>query len=165
MPKSDIYYGSGPIPKGRRRATMIEAIQAKRVSYWGVNKVDNRLFDKSNDKQTSHLTRNKLLEKVLTIDGKIKQHTLKIQFMKNPKQIEVDKIQEQIYKLQLERGKLKIKFDKLEGKKPEGKKPEGKTIIDKTIIDKIMKSIKKDNNNQKIEKIMNDIRIDNFNNK
>ena len=160
MPKSDIYYGSGPIPKGKRRATMTEAIQAKRVSYWGVNKVDGRLLDKSNDEQTSHLTRNKLLEKVSTIDGKIRQHTLKIQFMKNPTQIKVDKIQEQIYKLQLEREKLKIKFDKFEGKKPEGK-----TMIDKKEIDKIMKFIKKDNNNQKIEKIMNDIRIDNFNNK
>ena len=48
MPKSDIYYGSGPIPKSKRRATMIEAIQDKRVNYWGVNKVDGRLFDKSN---------------------------------------------------------------------------------------------------------------------
>ena len=162
MPKSDIYYGSGPVPKDKRRPTMIEAVQAKRVSYWGVNKVDNSLLDKSNVKKSNPITRNSLLKTIVTIDGKIKHYTLKIQFMKNPSQIDVDKIQKEIDKLQLERGKLKIKFDKLEGKTVD--KTVDKTD-DKKEIDKIMKSIKKDNNNQKIDKIMNNIRIDNLNKK
>lgn len=40
------YYGIKEIvPKGFRRATMQEAIENDKISYWGLNKVDNRMLD------------------------------------------------------------------------------------------------------------------------
>ena len=73
MPKSDIYYGSRPIPKDKRRATMIEAIQDKRVSYWGVNKVDGRLLDKSNVMNKKKDNNNLNIEKISVVVSNIKK--------------------------------------------------------------------------------------------
>jgi len=40
-----IYYKLPPVPKGYRQATMQEAVQAKKVNYWGISKVDNKLLE------------------------------------------------------------------------------------------------------------------------
>lgn len=40
------YYGiKEVVPRGFRRASMQEAIENDKISYWGLNKVDNRMLD------------------------------------------------------------------------------------------------------------------------
>ena len=52
MSKSDIYYGPLDVPKGKRRPTMKEAVEANQVRYYGINKVDNILVHaKGNEKK------------------------------------------------------------------------------------------------------------------
>lgn len=41
------YYGiKEPLPKGRKRATMLEAKQNSQIRYWGIHKVDERILKK-----------------------------------------------------------------------------------------------------------------------
>lgn len=39
-----IYYGIDEIPKGYRRASMEEAMKKKKINYWGLKKVDNKIL-------------------------------------------------------------------------------------------------------------------------
>jgi hypothetical protein len=42
--ESKLYYGVDKVPKGKKRASMIQAVKAKQVRYYGVKKVDPRLL-------------------------------------------------------------------------------------------------------------------------
>lgn len=87
---SNLYFGIKKVPKGKKQATMKEAIDNSQVSFWGLNKVD-KLALKSKNKETK-MTRNQIIMKQVSLRGmrdkikirdirgmhpdKIKQHLL-----------------------------------------------------------------------------------------
>jgi len=43
--KTTPYCGAGEVPKGRHRGSMIECMDLKKVNYWGLKKVDPKIFE------------------------------------------------------------------------------------------------------------------------
>lgn len=127
MPVDDIFCGAGKVPSGKRRGTMKECVEKNQFRYWGVKQIDARLLDQTKAKKTMPSTRYKLMEKMIGIDGKIKQYNLKIKHMKNPKKSEVQEVEDQIEKLKEERAKYKIQLAKVEAKSESSSKTKTKS--------------------------------------
>ena len=127
MPVDNIFCGAGKVPSGKKRGTMKECVEKNQFRYWGVKTIDARLLDQTKAKKTMPSTRYKLMEKMIGIDGKIKQYNLKIKHMKNPKKSEVQEVEDQIDKLKEERAKFKIQLAKVEEKGKAGSKSKSKS--------------------------------------
>ncbi|AYV80216.1 MAG: hypothetical protein Gaeavirus17_2 [Gaeavirus sp.] len=81
VPKLKPYCGiANPIPKGFRIGSMKECLDAKKVSYYGVKKIDSRLIDSINKKLE---TRIDLQVKVSGLVGKLSNLKRKIESSKD----------------------------------------------------------------------------------
>ena len=81
---SELFYGVGPVPKGKRRANMKEAVMANQIRYFGLNKIDpilvasvNKLKKDANKRQKE---KEKLMVKIASLLGKKKNITSKINY-------------------------------------------------------------------------------------
>ena len=81
--KDNIYCGVGPLPKGKRRCTMIEAAEKNQVRYYGLNKIDKKLVDAYNKKLNPDSKTKKEKKEKQTLQEKYISVVVKINKMKN----------------------------------------------------------------------------------
>jgi hypothetical protein len=81
------YYGIDEIPKGYRRATMVEAKQKGKINYWGVKKVDNKILTVTEETDPKKLKEkiSRLTIKVSGFIGKITRLKKELTIAKNNK--------------------------------------------------------------------------------
>jgi autonomous glycyl radical cofactor GrcA len=81
------YYGIDEIPKGYRRATMVEAKQKGKINYWGVKKVDNKILTVTEETDPKKLKEkiSRLTIKVSGFIGKITRLKKELNIAKNNK--------------------------------------------------------------------------------
>lgn len=85
-----IYYGALPVvPKGYRRATMVEAVKANKVFYFGARKVDSKLIQSKKQVKNVSNEKKKLMGKYVSLRGKITKLDRDIVIhKKDPKKVE-----------------------------------------------------------------------------
>ena len=110
-----IYFGAGPLPDFHRRPTMLEAVSANQVRYWGVNKVDSVTLKQGKVKKTSAKALEKKIQdsqlKFVELSGTIKKLTRSIPTLKDAK--EKKKIEKQLEKAKNDKIKLSDKIKTL----------------------------------------------------
>ena len=125
------YYGSKKLPRNRRFASMLEAVQANRVRRFGLFKVDKQLVDYVNKKSDDDKNKMKLQKKLNSfkagITGLIKRikeskteetkEKLKKEARKQIKQMKI--IEKKIANVNKKKAKLPFKANKI----PHGLKP------------------------------------------
>lgn len=112
------YYGIEEVPKGYRQASMIEAIENKKVNYWGLKKIDNKVLE-INKKEKVNV--NELMVKMAGLRGRLlnlqKQHAVA------KTNDEKDKIKTEYDMKKAELAKLNEKYLKAQGVKKPVEKP------------------------------------------
>jgi hypothetical protein len=73
-----LYYGLLPVPKGYKLASMKEAVDAKKVYYWGVAKVDTKVL--GTDNKESKL---QIISKMSSLRGRLDRIKKDIGISKN----------------------------------------------------------------------------------
>jgi hypothetical protein len=146
---SKIFCGAGPIPKGYRKGTMRECIEKNQIRLFGLNKVDNKLFEKTKEglkeKTVIPETREKLLLEMVTLRGLIKRHKGIAETSKDKeKRIESQKILEKSeQKLKKILPKLKKLEDLRENEKQKEKSKKKATKAEPKKKEKVVKVTKK----------------------
>lgn len=112
---SNAFCGIGNIPKGKKRGSMKECVEANQIRYYGLKKVDQKLIDSINSKKkidnagTKSATTQfrKLTVELLGLRGKVKNVKGKMQAAKDKKTKdeclkELDQIEKQKNKIKLD---------------------------------------------------------------
>ena len=137
---TDIYYGVGPIPKGKRRATMKEAAIAGQIRFWGSNKADNKILSLKKAEKAKEEGKQNIMLDIAKYGGKKKYLTSKIQYEKDAdKKKEYEKELKQVHrKLDELNKKLQLSFVKEDVKEVVKKdvKEDVKPIRKNIIVDK-----------------------------
>lgn len=70
---TDIYCGANKLPKGKRLGTMKECAEKKKISLYGLYKIDPKLIEAVKNNKVKPVTREKLMLKVVSLKLKIKK--------------------------------------------------------------------------------------------
>ena len=122
MSDNNIYCGASTIvPKNKQRGTMKECYDLNQVRYWGIKKIDNKILNSTSKKKRKEntkdkLLRNKLLEKVASIDGKAKKLKKKIEFTQNPTKKNLKEFKKEVEKLKIDRSEIIKQLKKIDNK-------------------------------------------------
>lgn len=110
-----IYFGAGPLPDFHRRPTMLEAVAANQVRYFGINKIDAVTLKQTGAKKQSSKAIEKKIQdaqlKFVELGGTIKKLTRSIPTLKDAK--EKKKVEKQLEKAKNDKIKLSDKIKTL----------------------------------------------------
>jgi hypothetical protein len=111
--KQAIYFGILELPKGKRRPSMKEAIDASQVRYFGINKIDKVIVEAKAKKelQNSKKEKEELFTKIAAISGKIKKLSGNLKLLKT--KTEISKANGVIVDLENKKKDLLDKYRKL----------------------------------------------------
>src|ERR1700744_1382439 len=121
---SDFYCGVKKIPKDKKRGTMKECVEAGKVSYYGVKKIDSKLLETVGKKNANPKDPDSYKIKIMGLKGKVKNLTSKIKTEKDA--TKKKKFEQQLKKVEAEKNKFSKGLKKLSSgknnKKPTKKK-------------------------------------------
>jgi hypothetical protein len=81
--KLKIYFGREEIvPEGYRRASMLEALEKNKISYYGVKKIDTKLLNMNFDKKKNEILKKELILKSAQLRGKLNNFKRQIDYLK-----------------------------------------------------------------------------------
>lgn len=150
MPDSKPYCGIGKVPKGWHRGSMKECIENNQVRYYGLYKVDTRLYESLKKKKSSkgQNTESNLRKKRIVLKASIKTLARKFQEAKDrdtKKKIkeQAEKKNEELQKVNNELIKIEKKKKKEEEKQESKKKKGSKKNSSKKHSNKRMKRKKR----------------------
>jgi hypothetical protein len=137
-----IYFGTGPLPKGYRRPTMKESVDASQVRFYGLHKIDSRLISNVGKRKPASQNRDKLGHRMIVLRGRVKNLRSKISFEKdNTKALA---LQDEMIKARDELDKVRKLFnaaDKPKSKKSTTSKKSLQVVEPKKHVTKKVKSV------------------------
>lgn len=136
---SKIYYGAGEIPKGKVKASMKQAVEARQVRLYGKYKVDSILLASEQNKAKNKDEKNRMdiLKEMFKNKGKVKRIEIQIADNKEEEIKDYKKInkalEKESEKLAEENKRLNTVLKSIPVKKEKEEKEEKDTLEDKPI--------------------------------